>query len=244
MATLKPSRPSAPRRLSAPIKALSKKRGHDGTPRAPILSSLRPTLSPGVPLSTMNRWVPSGSPSQPLGLRGHEDEVRDAGIGAPDLGAVEHIAIGRAARARLDARDVRPALRFGQGQRAAQLAAGQARQQALLLRRGATGKDGAEGRPLNHQQVAGVVADATELLDRDAGRRACCRFRRIRQGRAARTGRAPSAVHTCRAGTRQCGRSRRRAVRPSRAQRAGSGPGSPSGRRSTHGSRQAPQSNM
>jgi hypothetical protein len=62
IATLKPAPPSGPRRLSAPSCTLSKNSGQDGTPRAPILSSLRPTLSPGVALSTMNMLMPSGSP--------------------------------------------------------------------------------------------------------------------------------------------------------------------------------------
>ena len=60
-------------------------------------------------------------------------------------------------------------MRFGQRQGAAQLAAGQAGEQALLLCVGTAREDGAERRPLHHQQIAGVVADPTELLDRDAG---------------------------------------------------------------------------
>ena len=53
---------------------------------------------------------------------------------------------------------------------AAQVAAGQPRQQARLLLLGAAVQDGAERHPLHQQQVRGVVANAAELLDGQAGR--------------------------------------------------------------------------
>ena len=62
--SLKP-RPSSPMRLASATNTSSRNSGHEGTPRAPILSSWRPTVKPLLPRSTMNRLMaraPSSSP--------------------------------------------------------------------------------------------------------------------------------------------------------------------------------------
>src|SRR6266702_975442 len=46
-----------PRRFSSGTNASSRNSGHDGMPRAPSLSSLRPIVSPRVPRSTMKRFT-------------------------------------------------------------------------------------------------------------------------------------------------------------------------------------------
>ncbi|MCY1538583.1 hypothetical protein D9M68_741310 [compost metagenome] len=104
------------------------------------------------------------------GLGRDQDEVGDVGVGAPDLRAVEQVAAVGAACSGLDTGDIGPALWLGDRQRAAQVAASQPWQQTLLLLFGAAGQDGAERGPLDDQQVAGVVADSTQFLDRYAGR--------------------------------------------------------------------------
>ncbi|MNC14158.1 hypothetical protein D3C75_619240 [compost metagenome] len=58
-------------------------------------------------------------------LGSYQDEVSHVGVGAPDLGAVEDVAAFGSTCGRLDAGDIRAALRLGYRQRAAQVATGQ-----------------------------------------------------------------------------------------------------------------------
>ncbi len=102
------------------------------------------------------------------GLGGHQHEIGDVGVRTPDFRAVHDVAAGHLAGSGFDAGHIGTALRFGQRQGAAQFAAGQARQQALLLFFGAARQNGAKRGPLHHQQVAGVVADTAKLFHGNA----------------------------------------------------------------------------
>ncbi len=77
MTILKPS-PSGPRRFASGMKTSSKKIAEDGTPRAPSLSSLRPTLNPAMPFSTMKKLIrPRASPSPVLAATTMKSETAE-----------------------------------------------------------------------------------------------------------------------------------------------------------------------
>ena len=115
------------------------------TPRTPILSSVRPTLTPGHERSTMKHemsscWRESGGP----GLREHAVPVGLHDAGHPALRAGEHPVVAVADGLGAHAHDVAAGLRLGEAEAGALLTRRDAAHVLLLLllaaRRSAPGR--------------------------------------------------------------------------------------------------------
>src|SRR6185437_5451253 len=132
--------------LGREVKVVEEQRGRRDAPRAHLVF----LAADGEPLHSALNDEEIDCPALLLAAAGgDQDEVGDRGVGAPDLVAVETIALTVTLGARADTADVRSALRFGKGESGAQSPAREARQQALALLLGAAGQNGADRRPLH-----------------------------------------------------------------------------------------------
>src|SRR5438132_113553 len=124
------------------------------------------------------------APRAPTGIerREHGDHVRVVAVGAPLLGAVEHVVLAAADGRGLEAAGVGARARLGERVGAEHLARGQRRQEALLLLLGAGQQDRNAAERLVEVLRAGGRAGGGDLLAHDRQRERAHRAAAVRLG--------------------------------------------------------------
>ena len=166
IAILKPC-PSAPIRFSTGTRQFSNITIAVGCDFQPSFFSCAPKESPGVPFSTTMQEMPRGPA---LAGAHHADiDVGDAAARDEGLGAVEHVMIAVAARARLQARGVRARVRLGQAIAREMLHGAELRQEALALRLAAERVDHPGRHVVDRDIGGGRGAALRQFLEDDRG---------------------------------------------------------------------------